>query len=170
LKTECQDIFAICGTCVVSDRGLLRWLERGPGMSNRIGSIGISLGAIRSLRLAESAVAQSSARGGLSEISALLSEIPALAVQSASGALGGQTRAQLDSQFQAILSDIDAIANNTSFGSFNPLADSSLQIELAVGTEAGDTMTVSGADAQAASIAVIGQANNDLKWVLRLLE
>ncbi len=171
-------------------------------MSIRIGSIGISLGAIRSLRLAESAVAQSSARlasgfrinsaaddpaglavserlraniaslgraqlntqdgislaqvaqGGLSEISSLLSEIRALAVQSSSGALGGQTRAQLDSQFQAILSDIDAIANNTSFGSFNPLADGSLQIELAVGTEAGDTITVSGADAQAAAIGV----------------
>jgi flagellin len=171
-------------------------------MSIRIGSIGISLGAIRSLRLAESAIALSSARlasgdrinrasddpaglavseklrasiaslgrarlntqdgialaqvaqGGLSEISSLLSEARALAVQSSSGSLGGQTRDQLDTQFQAILSDIDAIANNTNFGSFNPLADSSLQVELAVGTEAGDTITVSGADAQASAIGV----------------
>ncbi len=171
-------------------------------MSIRIGSTGISLGAIRSLRRAESAVARSSARlasgfrinsaaddpaglalserfrasiaslgraqlntqdgislaqvaqGGLSEISSLLSDARALAVQSSSGALGGQTRAQLDSQFQSILSDIDAIANTTSFNGFNPLADATLQIELAVGTEAGDTITVSGVDAQAAAIGV----------------
>ena len=84
----------------------------------------------------------------MSEISSLLSEARALAVQSSSGSLGGQTQDQLDTQFQAILSDIDAVANNTNFGSFNPLADSSLQIELAV----------------------IGQANNNLKLVLRLLE
>ena len=171
-------------------------------MSIRIGSTGISLGAIRSLRLAESQIAKSSARlasgfrinrasddaaglavserlrasiaslsraqlntqdgislaqvaqGGLSEISSLLSDARALAVQSSTGTLGSQTRAQLDTQFQSILSDIDAIANNTNFGSFNPLADASLQIELAVGTEAGDTITVSGADAQASAIGV----------------
>ena len=168
-------------------------------MSIRIGSIGISLGAIRSLQAAERAVAQSSARlasgyrinrasddpaglavseklraslsraqlntqdgvslaqvaqGGLAEISTLLSEARALAVQSSSGSLGGQTRDQFDTQFQAILSDIDAIANNTSYSKFNPLADSTLQIELAVGTEAGDTITVSGADAQASAIGV----------------
>ena len=171
-------------------------------MSIRIGSLGISLGAIRSLRRAESAIARSSerlasglrinrasddaaglaiserfradiaslgraqlntqdgislaqtAQGGLSEISSLLSDARALAVQSSSGSLGGQTRAQLDEQFQSILSDIDAIANNTSFSNFNPLADATLQVELAVGTEAGDTITVSGVDAQAAAIGV----------------
>lgn len=90
----------------------------------------------------------------MSEISSLLSEARALAVQSSSGSLGGQTRDQLDTQFQSLLEDIDAIANNTNFGSFNPLADSSLQIELAVGSEAGDTITVSSADAQAAAIGV----------------
>lgn len=94
------------------------------------------------------------AQGGLAEISTLLSEARALAVQSSSGSLGGQTRDQLDTQFQAILSDIDAIANNTSYSKFNPLADSTLQIDLAVGTEAGDTITVSGADAQASAIGV----------------
>lgn len=173
-------------------------------MSIRIGSIGISLGAIRSLRLAESAVARSSARlasgfrinsaaddpaglavserlrasiaslgraqlntqdgislaqvaqGGLSEISSLLSTARALAVQSSTGSLGGQTRTQLNSQFQAILADIDAIANTTSFGAFNPLADGSLQVVLAVGTQAGDTITVSGADARSAAIGVGG--------------
>ncbi|MBC8187716.1 MAG: hypothetical protein H8E78_05860 [Proteobacteria bacterium] len=69
-------------------------------------------------------------------------------------ALGGQTRDQLDTQFQAILSDIDAIANNTSDSKFNPLEDSTVQIDLAVSTEVGDTITVSGADAQAGAIGV----------------
>ncbi len=96
------------------------------------------------------------AQGGLSEIASLLSDARALAVQSSSGSLDGQTRNQLDTQFQAILSDIDSIANNTNFGSFNPLADSSLQIVLAVGTEAGDTITVSGVDAQSSGIGVDG--------------
>ena len=171
-------------------------------MSIRIGSTGISLGAIRSLRRAESNIARASerlasglrinrasddaaglaiserfradiaslgraqrntqdgislaqvAQGGLGEISSLLSEARALAVQSASGGLGGQTRAQLDDQFQAILSDIDAIAATTAFGSFNPLADGTLQVDLAVGTTAGDTITVSGVDATSSAIGI----------------
>lgn len=171
-------------------------------MSIRIGSTGISLGAIRSLRRAESNIARSSerlasglrinrasddaaglaiserfradiaslgraqlntqdgislaqtAQGGLSEISSLLSEARALSVQSASGGLGGQTRTQLDNQFQAILSDIDAIAATTAFGSFNPLADDTLQVSLAVGTTADDTITVSGVDATSTAIGV----------------
>jgi len=173
-------------------------------MSFRIGSLGISLGAIRSLRQAESAIARSSqrlasglristaaddpaglalserfraeiaslsraqlntadgvglaqaAQGGLSEISSLLSEARALAVQSSSGSLGGQTRAQLDTQFQAMLDDIDAIAATTRFGSFSPLADDTLQIELAVGVDAGDTIAVSGVDATASGIGAGG--------------
>jgi len=173
-------------------------------MSFRIGSMGISLGAIRSLRSAESAIARSSARlasgyrinsaaddaaglaiserfradiaslgraqlntsegiglaqsaqGGLSEISTLLSEARAIAVQSSTGTLGGQTRAQLDTQFQAILEDIDSIAANTSFSTFNPLNDDTLQIDLAVGITAGDTITVSGVDATATGIGAGG--------------
>jgi flagellin len=171
-------------------------------MSIRLGSPGILLGAIRSLRLAESRIAQSSARlasgfrtnsaaddgaglaiserfradiaslgraqlntqdgislaqtaqGGLSEISTLLSEARALSVQSSSGPLAGQPRSQLDEQFQSILSDIDAIAATTAFGSFNPLGDDTLQVSLAVGVTAGDTITVSGVDASASSIGV----------------
>jgi flagellin len=171
-------------------------------MSMRIGSIGISYAAIRSLHEAESDVARSSARlasghrinsaaddpaglaiadrfraevaslsraqlntsdgiglaqvaqSGLSEIASMLSEARALAVQSSSGALGGQTRAQLDTQFQAIMDDIDSIAANTSFNRLNPLADGSLQVKLAVGTEAGDTITVSGVDAGTSAIGI----------------
>jgi flagellin len=123
--------------------------------------MGISLGSIRSLRGAQSASAQSSTRlasrlrinsaaddaaglavadgiglaqsaqGGLSEISNLLSEARALSVQSSPGSLLGQTRSQLDSQFQATLSDIDALAATIGFGSFNPLSDDTLQIALA---------------------------------------
>jgi flagellin len=123
--------------------------------------MGISLGSIRSLRGAQSASAQSSTRlasrlrinsaaddaaglavadgielaqsaqGGLSEISNLLSEARVLSVQSSPGSLLGQTRSQLDSQFQATLSDIDAIAATIGFGSFNPLSDDTLQIALA---------------------------------------
>ncbi|MFK7897654.1 MAG: flagellin [Myxococcota bacterium] len=94
------------------------------------------------------------AQGGLSEIANLLSEARALAVQSSSGTLGGQTRSQVDSQFQAILSDIDAIASNTGFNSFNPLADDTLQVDVQVGATQGDTITVSGVDATAAGIGV----------------
>lgn len=94
------------------------------------------------------------AQSGLSEIASLLSDARALAVQSSSGALGGQTRAQLNTQFQSIMDDIDAIASTTSFGTFNPLGDNSLQVTLAVGTQAGDTITVSGVDAGASSIGV----------------
>jgi len=92
------------------------------------------------------------AQSGLAEISTLLSDARALAVQSSTGTLGGQTRTQLNTQLQAILDDIDAIAANTSFGSFNPLGDEDLQIGLAVGIEAGDSITLSGVDASTSSI------------------
>jgi hypothetical protein len=72
-----------------------------------------------------------SAQGGLSEILNLLSEARALSVQSSPGSLVGPTRSPLDSQFQATLSDIDAIAATIGFGSFNPLSDDTLQIALA---------------------------------------
>lgn len=94
------------------------------------------------------------AHSGLSEIASLLSEARALAVQSASGALGGQTRAQLDTQLQSILDDIDAIAATTRFGRIHPLDDASLQVVLAVGTEAGDTITLSGVDAGTSAIGI----------------
>jgi flagellin len=100
------------------------------------------------LNIADGIGLAQTAQAGLSEISGLISEARALAVQSSSGSLGGQTRAQLDSQFQSILADIDAISNTTSFGTFSPLADDALQVTLAVGTEAGDTISVSGADAR----------------------
>ena len=173
-------------------------------MSFRMGSMGLSLGAIRSLRSAETSIARSSTRlasglrinsaaddaaglaiserfragiaslqraqmntadgigiaqsaqGGLSEISSLLSEARALAVQSSSGTLDGQTRDQLDDQFQAILSDIDSIAASTSFSTFNPLNASGQQIDVAVGTTAGDTITITGVDATATSIGAGG--------------
>lgn len=68
----------------------------------------------------------------------------------------GRARAQLDSQFQAILEDIDSIAANTSFGTCNPLNDDTLQIVLAVGITAGDTITVSGVDATATGVGAGG--------------
>lgn len=94
------------------------------------------------------------AQGGLSEIASLLSDARALAVQSSTGTLGGQTRAQLNTQFQAIMDDIDSIAANTNFGSFNPLDNASLQIAIAVGTEAGDRITVSGVDADSTALSL----------------
>jgi len=92
------------------------------------------------------------AQSGLSEISTLLSEARALAVQSSTGTLGSQTRTQLNTQLQAILDDVDSIAANTSFGSFNPIGDDSLQIGIAVGIEAGDSITLSGVDGGTSSI------------------
>lgn len=106
------------------------------------------------LNIADGVGLAQTAQSGLSEISELISEARALAVQSSSGALGGQTRAQLDTQFQAILEDIDAIAATTTFGSNAPLSDDTLQVTLAVGTQAGDTITVSGVDATATALGV----------------
>ncbi len=94
------------------------------------------------------------AQSALSEIANLLSDARALAVQSSTGTLGGQTRTQLNTQLQAILDDIDAIASTASFGRFKPLGDDDLQVTLAVGIQAGDTITVSGVDAGTSAIGV----------------
>lgn len=125
----------------------------GLAISERFRADIVSLGRARLNTQAGISLAQT-AQGGLSEISTLLSEARALAIQSSSGSLGGQTRTQLDAQFQAILSDIDSIAANTGFSSFNPLTDDTLQVNLAVGITAGDTITVSGVDASASGIGV----------------
>lgn len=99
------------------------------------------------------------AQGGLSEIATLLSDARALAVQASSGSLSDPERADLDVQFQSILSDIDAISSATSFSSFDPLSDASLQVEIAAGVDPSDTITVSGVDA---SISALNLSTTDI--------
>lgn len=111
------------------------------------------------LNIADGQGLAQTAQSGLSEISGLISQARVIALESSSGALGGSTRPQLDSEFQSILAEIDAISSTTRLGTISPLAGLSESVVLAVGIEAGDTLSISGVDA---STTALGLASLDI--------
>ncbi len=73
------------------------------------------------------------AEGGLSEISNLLIRGREIGVQACSDTVGSQERKFLNTEFQQILSEVDRIANTTSFNNNNLLNGSSSSFEIQIG-------------------------------------
>ncbi|SDX64061.1 flagellin domain-containing protein [Marinobacter mobilis] len=96
------------------------------------------------------------AEGGLNETINNLQRMRELAVQSANGSNNVDDRAALDAEFQERLSEIDRIANQTTFNGTNVLNAAST-VSIQVGANAGETIDVAFADMQAAAIGVGGQ-------------
>jgi flagellin len=78
-----------------------------------------------SVNLAQAGSLAEVASGGIAQIKDLASQLQNLSVQARSGALSDANRADLDTQFQSIVQEIDRIASGTSFGGKN-LLDGSL--------------------------------------------
>ena len=62
------------------------------------------------------------ADGALSKIGDILTRMKTLAVQASSGQLGSTERGMIDTEYQALLSEIDRISNNTTFNGVTLLA------------------------------------------------
>jgi flagellin len=100
-----------------------------------------SLGRVnQSIQYTQSAL--QTADGALSSVSSDLQRLRELAVQASNGTLGEQDRANLQQEFDQIVSNIDQTASQTKFGS-QSLLDGSFSQEVQTGSEAGQTQTVS---------------------------
>ncbi len=94
------------------------------------------------------------AEGALGEVSNILGRMRELAMQAANGTLDTEDRATLDTEFQALDSEIDRIATTTEFNGINLLDGSSTSIPIQVGLDSGDTISVSGGDTQSSTLGV----------------
>ena len=86
------------------------------------------------------------AEGALNEVSAMLVRMRELAIESNNGSMSNADKESLDNEFQALVSEIDRIAQATSFNGVNLLdgTTSTLSFHVGSGTTAGvDTITIS---------------------------
>ena len=85
------------------------------------------------------------ADGALSKIGDILTRMKTLAVQASSGQLGTTERGIIDTEYQALLSEIDRISNNTTFNGVTLLAGSQVT-STSLNAQAGSNNFVEAAD------------------------
>ncbi len=99
------------------------------------------------------------AEGALDEVTNILQRMRELAIQSANGIYSEVDRATLDAEVQQLKSEIDRIADSTTFNG-QPLLDGSLgDVALQVGSEANQTIDLS---IQGFSTASLGSSSGDI--------
>ncbi|MCG8589377.1 MAG: flagellin FliC, partial [Proteobacteria bacterium] len=98
------------------------------------------------------------AEGALNEASAILVRMRELATQAANGTLGSDERTTVNNEFQDLLTEIDRIANVTTFNGINVLNSASTTVTFQVGSEnsSNDQISVTGVLATAAGVGVSG--------------
>ena len=94
------------------------------------------------------------AEGSLQEVSNNLNRMRELAVQAANGTLTTTDRATIDAEFQELVTEIDRVSGEAAFNGLNLLDGSTASIDLQVGVDAGDTITVNMVDATAATLGI----------------
>ena len=84
------------------------------------------------------------AEGGLSEVSGIVLRMRELAVQSANGDLSSTDRGYIDTEFQAMKSEIDRVSNSTQFNSIDLLAGTAgaVAFQVGIGTSSNDTISL----------------------------
>ena len=95
------------------------------------------------------------AEGALNEVSGNLTRMRELAVQASNGTLSTADRATLDVEFQALVSEIDRIATSTQFNGIS-LLDNTNAIDIQVGIDSGDTISITNVDTQQATLGLSG--------------
>lgn len=83
------------------------------------------------------------AEGALAEVNASLSRMRELAIQSANGTLNTDDRAVLDEEFQALIEEIDRVADTTEFNEIDLLNSSTGSVSILVGADSPETITIS---------------------------
>ncbi len=91
------------------------------------------------------------AEGALNEVSNILGRMRELAMQSANGTLDTEDRATLDTEFQALDSEINRIATQTEFNGI-ALLNNTTGATIQVGLDSGQTITVNTVDVQSATL------------------
>jgi flagellin len=94
------------------------------------------------------------AEGSLNELNGNLVRMRELAVQAANGTLNTGDRAVLDAEFQAMVAEIDRVANQTTFNGVALLDGSTTTLSIQVGSESGETIDITFEDVTAATLGV----------------
>ncbi len=94
------------------------------------------------------------AEGAMGEISNNLTRMRELAVQSANGTLTTTDRATLDTEFQALITEIGRVASDTTFNGVNLLDGSTSSLDIQVGIDSGDTISVSLSSATTSALGI----------------
>ena len=83
------------------------------------------------------------AEGSLNEVNANLTRMRELAIQASNGTLNEGDRAAVDNEFQELIAEIDRIAQQADFNGTQLLDGSVATVDIQVGTEAGEMVTIS---------------------------
>jgi flagellin len=97
------------------------------------------------------------AEGALQEVSNNLTRMRELAVQASNGTLSTSDRATLDTEFQALITEIGRVAGQTTFNGVTLLDGTTTALDLQVGTEAGETISVGLSDMTTTTLAINGE-------------
>ena len=100
------------------------------------------------------------AEGALNEATSSLARMRELSIASANGTLNSQDRSTLDAEFQALLTEIGRIATTTKFNGVNLLNTNTGTIDIQVGTELGEVITLNLADTTASGLGLVGSGFN----------
>ena len=96
------------------------------------------------------------AEGALNEVHDMLQRMNTIANQSANGTNTDTDRGYLNQEFQALKSEIDRVANTTTFNEQNLLDGTFVHKNLQVGAEQGQYITLSIKEMRAASLGITG--------------
>jgi len=100
------------------------------------------------------------AEGALVEVNNNLTRMRELAVEAANGTLNTGDRVTLDAEFQALIAEIDRIADTTKFNGIDLLNTSTGSIDIQIGTEAGETIRIDLVDTSETGLGLDGAACN----------
>jgi flagellin len=129
----------------------------GLGISERMRAQIRSLGQASRNAQDGSSLAQT-AEGALAEVHSSLHRMRELAIQASNGTYSTEDRAVLDVEFQAIIAEIDRIANSTEFNGI-PLLDGSqatVSIQVGLDNASSDTITIGLQDVSSTALALSG--------------
>ncbi len=93
------------------------------------------------------------AEGAMNEISNNLTRMRELALQSANGTLDDTDRAIIDVEFQALIEEIERIADSTTFNGIS-LLDGGPDVDIQVGLDSGDVITIAGNDVTTTTLGI----------------
>lgn len=104
------------------------------------------------------------AEGAMNEQAAILTRLRELAVQSSNGTVGNDERGFIDAESTELLSELDRISSVTEFNGVNMIANGAGAIDMQVGINQGDTISVafSGTDGATLGTSAGGAALNTI--------
>ena len=98
--------------------------------------------------------------GALHESNSNLIRMRELAIQAANGTYNTGDRTTLDAEFQFLINEIDRIATTTKFNDVNVLNQPGGTVNIQIGTEAGEIITLDLADVSSSTLGLSGASFN----------